>query len=1564
MLPMMRSPKFRGRPVAERISQRFAGERRLALRRSVTLRRAAWLLSVAAVLLAAFVWAPEARAGGVVSTCDEVHLNSALAGGGSVTFSCSGTITLTSAITIAANTSIDGTGQTVAVSGGGAVQVFLVNSGVNFSVNNLTIENGHSIFDGGGISSNHGTLTVTNSTFSGNTVGRSGGGIVSFNGGVLVVTNSTFSGNSAGFGGGIYSDGTLIITNSTFSGNTASSGGGGIINSDGKVAVTNSTFSGNTAPPSFGGAIYNSGGSVKLQNTILANGTSGGDCSGPVTDGGYNLSDDASCAFSSSGSSNSVPTASLNLGVLASNGGPTQTIAPGAGSVAIDAIPAGNNGCGTTVAEDQRGITRPQNFKCDIGAYEVVPPPTTVVGIESGASCNEAALDSAVAKGGLVTFNCPAPTTITVTSRIAVSKNTAIDAAGQSITISGGGLVGVFSVNSGVSFSVNNLTIENGNSSFGGGISSLGGELIVTNSTFSGNSAGSVGGGIYSSGALIVTNSTLSGNSAVSGGGGIYNDSGGTLVVTNSTFSGNSTVNFGGAIEISGLSGAAVANVTNTTFWGNSAPSSSGGGIANFHGTLTVKNTIVANNGTGGNCLLSGGTATSGGDNFSDDTTCSFFTGTGDVNNTPAGLDPAGLKNNGGPTQTIALQSTSPAVDAIPVSACTDPGGIQVITDQRGVFRPQRTACDIGAYELTPLSVATGQAPAITSANSASFEVGQTVSFTVTTTGSPTPSLTVAGALPTGLTFVDNGNGTGTLSGTVAAGTVTTYNITFTAQNGVTPNAIQNFTLTITQAATMTSLMASPNPANSGQTVTLTANVTVLAPGSGSPTGTVTFSDNGAALSCTGGSQTLAAGQATCQYTFTAAGAHPLTAAYSGDANFTSSNGGTSLSITAPPPPPPVAIMDNETIHVTDTESFPDVFDAETVHVSDTAFITPLIQVYAPVAEFSAASLGFGSVPAGQTGMQFVTVSDIGQAPLVLSSAAISPGSPFSISQLACSNGAASLPTTLPVGGACTLMVSYTAPSSGPPPSATLTFTDNAALSNVTSMASGSSYLQSIALNGSGTTAPPPPPPPAVIPVMDNETITVTDTESFPDIFDAETVHVTDAVMITVLNTSAGANIVVTPADMTTGSTPVTMTFSNVTQPGNTTLATSSSGPPAPSSFQLGSPPVYYNLATTATYTGTITVCINYAGISFPYGTPSLWHYAGGGWVNITTSVNTSTMTVCGTTSSLSPFALFQPLILPPVANAGPAQTTVQCSGHSGTPVTLNGSASTDPQGEALTYQWTDSNGKVVGSSAVVTLNLPLGTFTFTLKVTNTSGLSSAAQTQVTVVDTIPPVLTLARKRITAILPAATAAGAMVNLTGIASATDTCDADPGITNNAPALFPIGKTEVTFTATDHSGNSTEKELEVHVIYHFEGYFPPLEDEDRDDRHRHEETEDHDNSRGHDGGEEWDTPSFHSGRTIPVRFQLRAANGTIVKDAVAGLEVFLVLETSSGPVLEPIQSVSSDGSSSGALFRFDPRSGEYIYELDTKGYVRGCYLLRTRINDSTRHDTHFSIRDDRK
>jgi predicted outer membrane repeat protein len=151
---------------------------------------------------------------------------------------------------------------------------------------------------------------------------------------------------------------------------------------------------------------------------------------------------------------------------------------------------------------------------------------------------------------------------------------------------------------------------------------------------------------------MTVGTSTLSGNTAdFSAGGGIFNASG-MLTVTSATLSENSS-NF------------------------------SGGGIYNATGTVTLKNTIVANSLSGGNCF--GSISDSGGNLSWPDTTCP---GT----NVDPLFDLSGLQDNGGATETIALQAGSPAIDGGTATCGTD--------DQRGVERPQGTACDNGAFEM------------------------------------------------------------------------------------------------------------------------------------------------------------------------------------------------------------------------------------------------------------------------------------------------------------------------------------------------------------------------------------------------------------------------------------------------------------------------------------------------------------------------------------------------------------------------------------------------------------------------------------------------------------------------------------------------------------------------------------------------------------------------------------------------------------------------------------------------------------------------------------------------
>jgi len=264
------------------------------------------------------------------------------------------------------------------------------------------------------------------------------------------------------------------------------------------------------------------------------------------------------------------------------------------------------------------------------------------------------------------------------------------------IIINGGGNVQVMETDGGDT-NLQNLTIANGASpqGSGGGIfNTL--TLTVTNCTFSGNSAVN-GGAIYNVGSLTITNSTFSGNSALSAGA-IYNVV--SLTVTNSTFSGNSASVFGG-----GIGNVGTMTVTNSTFSGNSARGGGGGGIAN-NGSATLKSTILAAE-TGGNCVsLATHTVTDDGFNIADDGSCSFSALTSINNSTKLNLDPAGLQNNGGPTETIALEPNSQAVDFIPVESCTDqstPTPVQLTTDQRGFPRPDSgntNFCDAGAFEL------------------------------------------------------------------------------------------------------------------------------------------------------------------------------------------------------------------------------------------------------------------------------------------------------------------------------------------------------------------------------------------------------------------------------------------------------------------------------------------------------------------------------------------------------------------------------------------------------------------------------------------------------------------------------------------------------------------------------------------------------------------------------------------------------------------------------------------------------------------------------------------------
>ncbi len=401
------------------------------------------LASLLAALLG-LVRVPSAHAQSTitVSTCDESHLDAAINQANSdnaddtIAFSCSGDILLTSTLNISGSMTLDGDGKQVTLDGGNSVEILYVNSGVTFTLKAFTIAHGSaSCCSGGGLFNDDGTVSIANSTFANNS-GGDGGGLATLDG-TLTITNSTFANNSAAWGGGLWNgsgvnsitgdtSSTVSISNSTFANNSVSDGGGGLFNvaTDGTVSISNSTFANNSAGRFGGGldgvythvSIANStfannsaprgggvnnegfGGSVSIGGSIVAENT-GGNCSGGISDQGYNLESGTDCNFTTStDQQNTDP--QLDSNGLQNNGGPTQTIALQQGSSAIDYIPvSSSNNCPKT---DQRGDPRPDGTsesKCDIGAYESSYPPVLTANVANVSTVEGSAFSGTVATG-------------------------------------------------------------------------------------------------------------------------------------------------------------------------------------------------------------------------------------------------------------------------------------------------------------------------------------------------------------------------------------------------------------------------------------------------------------------------------------------------------------------------------------------------------------------------------------------------------------------------------------------------------------------------------------------------------------------------------------------------------------------------------------------------------------------------------------------------------------------------------------------------------------------------------------------------------------------------------------------------------------------------------------------------------------------------------------------------------------------------------------------------------------------------------------------------------------
>jgi hypothetical protein len=251
------------------------------------------------------------------------------------------------------------------------------------SIGDCTITGNNAVAGGGIFAADGASLTLTSDTLSGNsaaytpTVRGNGGGILIARNSTVNLVASTLNGNSADLGGGIEEDATstLTLTNCTLAGNSAGETGGAI-DAQGSVTITDSTLSGNSA--NYAGGIYAANGGAL--NGSIVDGNIGlfaaeDDLDGGLT-GSHNIVGvDYSGSFANGVNNNlvGVTPAQLLLGPLASNGGPTQTMALLAGSPAIGAGSTFNGSDGLAITTDERGISRPATGT-DIGAYQSAGP--------------------------------------------------------------------------------------------------------------------------------------------------------------------------------------------------------------------------------------------------------------------------------------------------------------------------------------------------------------------------------------------------------------------------------------------------------------------------------------------------------------------------------------------------------------------------------------------------------------------------------------------------------------------------------------------------------------------------------------------------------------------------------------------------------------------------------------------------------------------------------------------------------------------------------------------------------------------------------------------------------------------------------------------------------------------------------------------------------------------------------------------------------------------------------------------------------------------------------------
>lgn len=868
----------------------------------------------------------------------------AAAGTNLITITATGTIALTGTLPdIEKGVTITGPGANeLTIDGGGQYRAMTIGTGSgapNVAISGLTFANGNAgSNNGGAISVSTGSVTVTNSVFSGNSAAS--GGAIANPGGTLMVTGSMFMQNSAtGDGGAIDSSNTLdavtlTATDDTFSGNT-SGGNGGAIASSSNAGVTNDTFDGNFSGASGSGGAIAVGGTAGLSanNDLFVGNSTGGAIAnggtGTVTAGNnvYYSNGGANCSGSGCPVTEPPDAASNPLTLpLGYYGGATQTYLPQPGSPAIcagssAAVPVG-------ITTDQRGFAL--DTSCvDAGAvqsnYLNVQSSGNSGGTCPGSTCRLGTAVSAANTAGYgdIDFSSSV-TSITLAGTLELSGSMGINIIGpgaNKLTVIGGGSssdFSIFTVDAGVPAVLYGLTISKGNTATGsgGGINNSG-NLTLSAVAVTNNASNGDGGGIFISdtGTMTIVDSTISNNTAVSGGG-IYNT--GTLNLTESTVSTNTVNNGSSAANGAGIDNYSKLTAINSTVANNQAtgtgsPANAGGGINVASGTVSLANTIV-----------SGNTVGSGGANSN---IAGTYTGSTNAGNLVGGSTDATTSLLNGTGATISLSSlTYSPTNAIAVQTQVPLPGNPAICGGLSASVPSGIASDERGQRIGPNDCSSG------SVDAGAVQTNYSMSFTA----SPS-SVTVDQGFGAAVTLDESGQpfsassvnipltlSSGTLNGTAVEATssgVATYSgLSATLGNSLKLNAdlVLNgpFSITaasssfdVTMASSTVALQSSASSVAVGQPVTLTTTVSpsatnlVSAADTVAITGSVTYKAGSQTVTCSTDSltfdQTSGTATDTCVTSDLPAGSPvSVTAMYSGDSNYQASQPSSVVNVT------------------------------------------------------------------------------------------------------------------------------------------------------------------------------------------------------------------------------------------------------------------------------------------------------------------------------------------------------------------------------------------------------------------------------------------------------------------------------------------------------------------------------------------------------------------------------------------------------------------------------------------------------------------------------------------